>query len=137
MNRNIVKRKNNLNNSRKIKKEIIHLTVHTQVDSYELRIRPYFIVLYSPVLWSYISVTIYGEKRRSSTAVFSLYTVVKDRIFSVYGRKRSCFLTKCGEKRSFLPSIFTLLPMQLTKTMNPIFQTSPTVRVRPNTQMPK
>ncbi len=31
---------------------------YTQVDSYGLRIRPYFAVLHDPVLGSYISVTV-------------------------------------------------------------------------------
>ncbi len=58
---------------------------------YTLRIRPYFSVLHGRVLRSYISVTVYGEIRRNTETVYGAFTIVNDRIFLVYGRKRSCF----------------------------------------------
>jgi hypothetical protein len=56
---------------------------------YTLRIRPYFSVLHGSVLRAYLSVPIYGEIRRKTKVVNGEFIVVNDRIFSVYGRKRS------------------------------------------------
>jgi hypothetical protein len=59
--------------------------------AYTLRIRPYFAVLHVTVLRSYISVTVYGAIRRNTATVYGAFTVVNDRIFPVYGRKRASF----------------------------------------------